>query len=513
MNIPGFSAETSLYKTSKHYRLSGKFGQSDTTLYPALLLSNLFSSSLGLTDLVNTSSLIGNLIYVDSPFPAATACGGLGKPCCRAPAKSQNIPAFGPVVSCQHGLGCDITTNKCVAGCGGVGQVCCDGPETRATRWTAEGWLYSPNSRNLREMCDEGVCDKQTHRCITCGTQAGGPCCSSDAAQATARCFRDARTGIRLVCNDPFVGAGSHCVECGKGGQPICLTAGEAPCDDGSVERASDGICVACGGAGQPTCDRGEPCRDGRSVPNRSFSECLPAGGPNQPCRPDGVNGGCDYQGLFCNSGHICQPCGNPGEICCPPGKLPGNAACQQPGECRDNSCFACGYDNMPVCTVGDPCKCLCKPVDGWCRPCGHDGQPCCDQPWWSCYDGAHCEDGICRRPSPPPPPPPPPQLKTCNGENWGFSTMDRTVFIKHAANQCIDGVSYKANSAQEAYTCARRDFGDAVVTQTIYSYKFALTSAFGCNTVSLFGTDDAGAQTCAQLQCINCTVTPGDCP
>lgn len=46
-------------------------------------------------------------------------------------------------------------------------------------------------------------------------------------------------------------------------------------------------------------------------------------------------------------------------------------------------------------------------------------------------------------------------------------------MFIKHAANQCIDGVPYKANSAQEAYTCDRRDYGDAMVTETIDLYKW----------------------------------------
>jgi hypothetical protein len=89
---------------------------------------------------------------------------------------------------------------------------------------------------------------------------------------------------------------------------------------------------------------------------------------------------------------------------------------------------------------------------------------------------------------------------------------MDRTVFIKQN-NGCVVGVSYKANSAQEASTCAQRQFGDAVVTETIYPYKYALTSAFGCNTVSFLATDDDGAEACAQSQCINCIVTPGDCP
>lgn len=89
---------------------------------------------------------------------------------------------------------------------------------------------------------------------------------------------------------------------------------------------------------------------------------------------------------------------------------------------------------------------------------------------------------------------------------------MERPVFIKRP-DQCVFIANYPSNSAQEAYTCARRDYGDAVVTQTVYPYKYALTSAYGCNTVSFLATDAAGAQTCAQLQCINCIVTPGDCP
>ena len=91
---------------------------------------------------------------------------------------------------------------------------------------------------------------------------------------------------------------------------------------------------------------------------------------------------------------------------------------------------------------------------------------------------------------------------------------MERTVFIKDARSQCISSYIYNANSAQEAYTCARRQWGnDAVVTETVEEYKFALTSQFGCHTVNVWGTDESEAQTCAQWQCINCIVTPGNCP
>jgi hypothetical protein len=94
---------------------------------------------------------------------------------------------------------------------------------------------------------------------------------------------------------------------------------------------------------------------------------------------------------------------------------------------------------------------------------------------------------------------------------------MEHTVFIKNTANQCVASYTYNANSAQEAYTCAQRDWredaGFSVVTEPVDEYKFALTSQFGCHTVNVWGTDESEAQECAQSQCLNCIVTPGDCP
>src|SRR3954454_6318417 len=98
---PGFTAEASVYRTIYSY--------------------------------VSAHRLVG-----DSGIVALLQCGALGQACCRAPEASQNIPAFGPIVSCQTGLGCDIDTGRCVSPCGGAGQPCCDGPETRATKWTAD---------------------------------------------------------------------------------------------------------------------------------------------------------------------------------------------------------------------------------------------------------------------------------------------------------------------------------------------------------------------------------------
>ena len=69
--------------------------------------------------------------------PYFIKCGGQGEACCKPP--GTHPASLGPLVSCKVGLGCDVTTDRCVAPCGGTGQVCCDGPETRAPKWTADG--------------------------------------------------------------------------------------------------------------------------------------------------------------------------------------------------------------------------------------------------------------------------------------------------------------------------------------------------------------------------------------
>src|SRR5262245_45357288 len=134
MGLPGFSAEESLYRSSGGYRAILGFGPAAGAVLPSSPLD--VYTRFNFPDLLQTR--LKDSAYADVWPPGSWffRCGGLGEACCRAPEASQNIPAFGPLVGCNKGLGCDITTNTCVANCGGAGQVCCDGPETRAPKWT-----------------------------------------------------------------------------------------------------------------------------------------------------------------------------------------------------------------------------------------------------------------------------------------------------------------------------------------------------------------------------------------
>jgi len=50
MRLPGFNAETSLYKPSSHYRMTGIVGQADRAIYPTLSISDVVKLSPDFTD-------------------------------------------------------------------------------------------------------------------------------------------------------------------------------------------------------------------------------------------------------------------------------------------------------------------------------------------------------------------------------------------------------------------------------------------------------------------------------
>jgi|SRR6516162_10220595 hypothetical protein len=86
MGLPGFSAETALHTSAGRYVTFG----------------------MGSTFIKFTAS---KLAYLRGDYGVLGLCGGLGQRCCRAPESAQNIAADGPLVACNVGLGCDITTN------------------------------------------------------------------------------------------------------------------------------------------------------------------------------------------------------------------------------------------------------------------------------------------------------------------------------------------------------------------------------------------------------------------
>ena len=298
-------------------------------------------------------------------------------------------------MSCNSGLGCDIKTHTCVTPCGGTGQACCDGPETRATKWTADGKLYSPNTYNMKEMCVGGACNAATHACFGCGTVDGGACCPPDAAQATARCFGHnmscgftdafATRGVCHACGivnrapcesgcDPDLGIRNHlCNVCGAQGQLPC----DAGCNSG-LETAR-GFCSQCGRVGQPACDRG--CNAGSQAINGICTACGQNG--QASCGGNCANGLVPVNG-------VCRPCGGNGQIACSghrcnyPLKI-ANGVCRQCGAAGqipcDSGCTSPLISVNGVCVVKDQTQPqACSPLNASCVPPTQPGTHCCQQ-------------------------------------------------------------------------------------------------------------------------------------
>ena len=376
-------------------------------LHSLVLITAVFLAGCAPSHLLTTSDIMRAPLYA--------FCGALGEACCRPPG-SPSVPGVGAVVSCDNNLGCDVATNKCVSPCGGTGQVCCDGPDTRATKWTADGKLYSPNTWNMKEMCATGGCDPASHRCFACGNADGQACCPPDAEQATARCVGEnlhcqftestfARSGICRACGiagrepcpwgcEGSLGVrGGLCAVCGGANQPpcdsgcqsglgvargVCAACGglnQIPCDSGCRGGLGikGGVCAACGGAGQPACDGG--CKAGTRLIG---GVCQACGGLNQqPC-----TSGCNYP--YKVAGGVCQQCGGQGQIPCDTGCNSGlvivNNRCQPPGTGLPQACSALGQSCVAdfvsgthCCQSGGPLLC----VYGQCRACVPHGNVC----------------------------------------------------------------------------------------------------------------------------------------
>ena len=306
------------------------------------------------------------------PITAIVPCGDAGQRCCRAPAHAQN-PAFGPLVHCNAGLGCNISTNTCQAPCGGEGQVCCDGPETRALRWTPEGKVFSPTSPFLREMCTIGACDRAKHQCFVCGNADGARCCPPDAAQATARCV-----GERLSCSFDTAGlfVSGTCHKCGIRGRKPC---DDNMCDPGLGLR--HGLCDVCSREGQPPCDAG--CQPGLASVQ---GICRACGGLNQTPCPNGCRGNL---GVI---GNRCTECGQSGQLPCNNGCAPNLRLI------NGTLCSVCGALNQVPCPDG--CNFSLNVANGVCQRCGGLGQMPCDK---GCEPGLVLINQVCQRaPSPP---------------------------------------------------------------------------------------------------------------
>ena len=162
MRLPGFNAETSLYKSSRHYRMMAKFGNVDGPLYPM--------------------ASIYDLVYVDTRDPARI--WARIQSCCH---DCLQFPCADEECRRQRAFDCDV---KCgadaIGGCGGgcpKGRVVCDGACCEPGDVCTLDGCASPNAVCNNRICfghclPEGCCTPDRVVCNNHCCQRGESCTS-----------------------------------------------------------------------------------------------------------------------------------------------------------------------------------------------------------------------------------------------------------------------------------------------------------------------------------------------
>lgn len=104
---------------------------------------------------------------------------------------------------------------------------------------------------------------------------------------------------------------------------------------------------------------------------------------------------------------------------------------------------------------------------------------------------------------------PPPSGWKTCSGQPYTWSTLQRAVTVR--VDKCLVVTHYMANSQEEAEAWARSAYGE-VVTEPLESYDFSLSDAYGCTDHHAADVDEDKAKACVQQLCLNCSLRSLSC-
>ena len=371
MATPGFNASSSLYRTSRHYRMGvGVENVSETMAVPALVASTMGVLPLAASPVPSSPQLLPEVI---GPLPLLQC-----QPC----SLNESGECTQYCVHCPDPYNvhyCWASTTPCAE--------CC--PEFQSP-------CYVIGNRQFCCGRAETCCDPVTNWCCPSDTPI---CCNP----ATRKCCPSGQTPC-----------------CGPGGD-LCCGPGELCCDPGNACADIQTDLSNCGGCGNVcppgpanstrTCINGKcgwACNSGYT---KCVNACCPAGygccndvctplnttdncgGCGNVCRPSGpanstatcINGQC---GWVCNSGYT--KCVN---ACCPPGYGCCNGVCT-PLNTTDN-CGACGR----VCPPG-PANSTRTCINGQCGWACNSGYTQCDNACCSSQCpggiGCLCEDGVC---------------------------------------------------------------------------------------------------------------------
>ena len=288
MRLPGFTGQTSLYRTASHYRGIAQPRPSATGMVPAHFPYDLATSPLFMPDRITRSALDflqSDLVALLSPRTCCRLCLG-SIPCADESCRRQRLH------TCNRKCGAGV-----IGGCNcPPGRVVCD------------------SSRAVGECCRDGEvcaldgCSPPNQICNGRGGCLGrclpGGCCPPH----------------RIVCNDECCAYGvtscsedGTCVPCGREGQPACQGPAGPTCKGDlnlNIDMLSNQlVCTAfCGHHHQHACRTTYPVPGGVRSRYRCFKHSkLFATGPANPsncvCVPNTEN---DVENDVSNNSGFC---------------------------------------------------------------------------------------------------------------------------------------------------------------------------------------------------------------
>jgi hypothetical protein len=343
MQIPGFSAERSLYGSNIHYCTAGSAARVETQISPTFFENRLEIANpgawLGFREECEDVRVGGNVI---NPWKIFAPHAGQVVVPASVPAHPSDPSASSQCTDCKNN--CAVTEAGCIIG---VDLACAP---LLAVPFVG-GILYGG--------------------CVAIGAAA----CFTSAKTCVSNCFNIGSPCCPVACGSSCCGSSETCSDTGQG---LCCSAGTQPCGADCCEGDEvclEGVCCPLGGS---------VCQDGTCCDN-ICGQCQ--GGRCVATQEDGT---VCLKGICC--GGVCvdpnnndQHCGNCNNVCATD-RLCAGGRCI----CRQ------GQDCNGVCTdtVSDPAHCgSCTNVcpDGACCIEGHCRADCCPTGKFRCPCSEMC--------------------------------------------------------------------------------------------------------------------------
>jgi hypothetical protein len=401
MSLPRFTAESSVYRSSHHYRGTWTSTHNEC-LVPADVSSNLRDTSVQ-QSFVHRPQLVtpqSSTVHPGGtgPFPdfglavggstsdaCSTCCDNNLADCLKNPASwlDGGVTCVLTYVACTYdGQGCDNEGQPCcIVQCSGG---CCDDDSVACC---GGGCCYTSEAQGKTGgVCSNDTCCLPEYP-VGCGgfcCDEGMTCCETGCCPAGTFCV-DSNANNPICCTDPnMINCGGECCSprsCINNGTDCCdngIICGNNCCRYGEVCNQTTGECGFGPPCGDTFCDLDETCCNGLCCAGQCIDRsCCPTAQLCSTCLYERLKGRVCFQtccpsGTFCSNNQCIPGCPDGEDVstapdgtetCCP------LYQCDNPA--NDNICVAASCSGGTCCSPGQICcytkggfECVSNPED-----------------------------------------------------------------------------------------------------------------------------------------------------